>query len=103
MAKIKNLRENPPKKKSELTKESMLLYMKDKSVSKDEKIWFFNLMESNRKEKVNNLTHETGIGYDLTKIREEFAKKYFPELYSTKKKYNKAKTFEDRLKELLED
>ena len=101
MAKTKNLRENPPKKKADLTKESMLLYMQDNSISNEEKKWFVELMTSNKKNKVNNITHKIVEGYDLVKIREEFARKYFPDLYTTQKKNYKAKTFEDRLKELL--
>lgn len=106
MAKIKNLRETPPTKKADLTKESMLLFMKDESIPKDEKKWFVELMTSNKKEKTNNLTHKTVDGYDLAVIREEFAKKYFPELSNAERKnkpIKKAKTFEEKLMDLLEE
>lgn len=107
MAKVRNFRDNPPKKKSELTKESMLLFMKDKSVSKKEKKWFVDLMKSNKVKKKNNLTGEIIETYDLPKVREEFAIKYFPEISSEARKNIKApskkKSFEDELMSLLEE
>ena len=105
MAKTKNLRENPPMKKADLTKEAMLLYMKDESISKEERKWFVELMTTNKKDKINNLTHKKVEGYDLGKIREEFANKYFPELskMNEKKSSYKAKSFEEKLMALLEE
>ena len=107
MAKVKDLRLNPPTKKTELTKESMLLFMKDESVSKKEKKWFVDLMNSNKVKKKNNLTGEIVETYDLPKVREEFALKYFPQISSKAKKNTKApskkKSFENELMGLLED
>lgn len=107
MAKVKDLRLNPPVKKTELTKESMLKFMKDESVSKKEKKWFVDLMNSNKIKKKNNLTGDIVDTYDLPKIREEFAIKYFPEISSkarkSKKAPNKTKSFESELMGLLEE
>ena len=107
MAKVKDLRLNPPTKKTELTKESMLKYMKDESVSKKDKKWFVDLMNNNKVKKKNNLTGEIVETYDLAKIREEFAIKYFPSI-STKlrqktKAPSKGKSFEKELMSLLDE
>ena len=105
MAKKYNLALNPPKKKTELTKDSMLAFMKDKSA--DDKKWFVDLMNANKIKVKNNLTDEVVEGYDLPKIREAFAQKYFPAISSKAKreakKANSKKTtsFEAELEELL--
>ena len=97
MAKL-DLRLNTPTKKSELTKENMLDFMKDEP--KKDKEWFYKTMKSNTKKKKNNLTGEIIEGYDITKIRTLFAEKYFPDL--NKKKPSNKPSFEDELEKLLD-
>lgn len=102
----KDLNLNPPTKKTELTKENMLAFMKDKSL--EERTWFVELMNSHPIRRKNALKdNEVVDSYDFKVIREEFAKKYFPEIsskYKAQKKNDNTKkkpTFEDELKELL--
>lgn len=93
---------NTPTKKSDLTKENMLAFIKTKS--QEERAWFKELMGKHKVKKINNLTKEEYEGYDLPKIREEFAIKYFPEISSKAKKESKqnkkTKSFEEELAEL---
>lgn len=93
---------NTPKKKSDLTKENMLAFVKTKS--QEERTWFKKLMGEHKVRKINNLTKEEYDGYDIPKIRESFAVKYFPEISSKAKKENKQnkkiKSFEEELAEL---
>lgn len=97
-----DLTRNTPKKKSDLTKENMLAFVKTKS--QEERTWFKTLMGENKVRKINNLTKEEYDGYDIPKIRESFAVKYFPEISSKMKKENKQnkkiKSFEEELAEL---
>ena len=105
MAKKYNLALNPPKKKTELTKDSMLAFMKDKTA--EEKKWFVDLMNANKIKVMNNLKKEVVDGYDLPNIREAFAQKYFPEISSKYKREakktetKKTTSFEDELASLL--
>lgn len=104
MASIKDLKLNPPTKKTELTKDNMLKFIKEYG-SEDDKKWFVDLMKSNKQRKVNNLTKEVVEGYDLPNIREAFAQKFFPTIskkakISSKKKSNKP-TFEEELDKLV--
>ena len=87
-----------PTSKAQLTKENMLNFMKDKSL--EERKWFVGLVKSSTKEKKGNTSDKTVIGYDMPKIRTEFATKYFPEL--NKKKTPSSKAFEDELNKLLD-
>lgn len=93
---------NTPKKKSDLTKENMLAFVKTKN--QEDREWFKALMAEHKVKKINNLTKETVNGYDIAKVREAFANKYFPEISSKTKKANKTnqktKTFEEELAEL---
>lgn len=93
---------NTPKKKSDLTKENMLAFVKTKS--QEERTWFKTLMGKHKVRKINNLTKEEYDGYDIPKIREAFAVKYFPEISNKTKKENKqnkkTKSFEEELAEL---
>lgn len=98
MAKIKrDLNKDKPTSKSQLTKENMLEFMRDKP--KKDREWFVKLMKSNTKKKKNNLSGKTIEGYDLPTIRTAFAEKYFPEL--NEKKSSNRKSFEDALNSLL--
>lgn len=104
MAKVKDLKLNPPTKKSDLNKDSMLKFIKENGTGED-KEWFVTLMNNNKIKKKNNFTGEVGDGYDLPKVREEFAKRFFPEISSKAKNANKRKkentSFEDQLAALL--
>ena len=103
MAKI-DLTINTPKSKRDLTKDNMLSFMKDKS--KEEKEWFVKLMNDNKLKKIDHLHDGKKIdGYELTKVREEFAKKYFPAISKAnkikEKKSTKKPSFNDELINLL--
>lgn len=104
MASIKDLKLNPPEKKTELTKDNMLKFIKDYGSEEDKK-WFVELMTNNKQKKKNNLTGKVVDGYDLPKIREAFAQKFFPEISkkakSARKKTTKKASFEDELKALI--
>lgn len=104
MATVKDLRLNAPEKKTDLTKQSMLKYMKDATA--EEKKWFVDLMNSNKIKRKNNLTGEVVDGYDMPKVREAFAQKYFPEISGkarrAKKAPKKISSFEDELAALLD-
>ncbi len=103
MATVKALSLNPPTKKTELTKQSMLKYIQEATA--EEKKWFVDLMGKNKIKKKNNLTGEVIEGYDMAKVREAFAQKYFPEISEkvrrTKKAPKKTMSFEDELAALL--
>lgn len=105
MSSIKDLKLNPPKKKSELTKHSMLKFIKENGTAED-KVWFFDLMNANVIKKKSNLTGDVIEGYDIPKVREEFAKKFFPEISNQAKNKKKTSTktmsFKDELKALVE-
>lgn len=93
-----DLTKEKPTSKAQLSKENMLEFMRDKS--KKEREWFVKLMKTNTKKKKNNLSGKMIEGYDMPKIRTEFANKYFPEL--NEKKPSNKKTFEDALNSLLD-
>ena len=101
---IKDLKLNPPTKKTELTKDNMLKFIKLHGSEADKK-WFVELMTSHKVKKTNNLTGNEVEGYDLPKIREAFARKFFPTISSKakseSKKSSKKLSFEDELKALL--
>ena len=80
----KDLRLNPPTKKSELTKDNMLFFVKTYGTA-DEKKWFYELLKNNRLKKKNNLTGEITEGYDIQAIRKAFIAK-FPEFGGLEKK-----------------
>ena len=104
MASIKDLKLNPPSKKTDLTKDNMLKFIKENGSEADKK-WFVELMTTNKQKKKNNLTGEVVEGYDLPKIREAFAQKFFPTISqkskSSAKKTTKKLSFEDELKALI--
>ena len=98
----KDLRLNPPTKKSDLTKDNMLFFVKTYGTA-DEKKWFYELMKKNRLKKKNNLTGEIIEGYDIQAIRKEFIAKFneFSGLKDKKKETKKKATYEDELESLL--
>lgn len=98
-----DLKLNPPKNKKDLTKDNMLAYVKEYGTAED-KVWFVELMNANKKKVLNHLTKEVVDSYDFKTVREAFAKRFFPAI-STKEKKKPAKkekkSFEDELAELL--
>lgn len=67
-----------PTKKSQITRNFMRDYIRYKAKGKDDKQWFYNLVEANQK--------DDGT-FDYPAIRTEFCKKYFPELLAEKKSF----------------
>lgn len=99
--KVMNVNE-PITNKTQLTKEFMYEYVKQQK-NKEDAEWFVNLMRSNEKEVILNSSKaksEKGKSYNYVLIREEFAKRFFPEISSEKKKAAR-KSFDDELEELL--
>lgn len=104
MSSKKDLTLNLPKSKRDLTKENMLAFMKHESRSKEDKVWFVNLLRENQKKVTNSLNGEVVDSYDWPFIREEFAKKYFYNLSKAGKrdaKETKKPSFEEELEGLL--
>lgn len=99
---IIDLKANPPKAIPSLTKDAMLHYIKTYG-TKEDKIWYVELCKANTIEKKNNITKEMGEGLDISKIRKEFAKRFFPHLLEEKKAKSKAKSYMDLVNALLED
>lgn len=88
--------------KTQLTKEFMLCFIKNRN-NKEDAQWFVDLMRENEKEVPLNsgkAKNKTGKSYDFAIIREEFAKRYFKGISDEYKKAQK-KTFDDELTELL--
>ena len=104
MPTINDLKLNKPTKKTQLNKLSMLKFIKENGSAEDKK-WFYDLMQKNKKKVKNNLTGEVVDGYDLPAIREAFAQKFFPEISSKakreKKVVKKTLSFDDELEALL--
>lgn len=100
--KVIDLTKTNPTSKTQLTKENMYNFIKQRK-NKEEIEWFVNLMRSNPSEVQLNsgkAKSEKGKSYNFIVVREEFAKKFFPEI---SKEYKKAvkKSFDDELEELL--
>ena len=100
--KVIDLKANPPKSIPNLTKDAMFHYVKNYG-TKEDKVWYVNLCNANTIEKKNNLTNEMGEGLDISKIRKEFAKRFFPNLLEEKKTKSKTKSYMDLVNSLLED
>lgn len=104
MAKI-DLKLNPPKDKRALTKENMLDFIK-KYGNDEDKSWFKGLMKSNVLKKTSNLDGKEVTTYNFEVVREDFAKRFFPEISKKGKKEAKQKetkkkpTFEEELENL---
>lgn len=104
MSKLKDFATNPPKNKTVLDKESMLDYVLNHK-TKEEQKWFVELLDNNKKIKKNNLDGGKEYeGYDLAIIREEFAKRFFPDISekgrAKARPAKKQNTFEDKLEQL---
>lgn len=98
MAKKWNYHLNPPKKKSDLNKDSMLDYVA--KYKPEDLEWFLDILENNREVKENNLTKTEVNGFNIPAIRKAFGKKYFPDLFESKKKKTETESFEERIKKL---
>jgi hypothetical protein len=97
-----DLTETNPTSKTQLTKENMYNFIKQRN-NKEDAQWFVDLMREHRKDVPLNsgkAKSEKGKSYDFAYIREEFAKKFFKEISDEYKKAQK-KTFDDELTELL--
>lgn len=90
-----------PTKKSELTIDNMVDYVKTKG--KEDVKEFLKVLETNKIKKKNNLNGKEYEGHDVVKIREAFAEKYFPDLLKPKEPKNPPLSPEDKLKKFLEE
>lgn len=107
MATIKNYELNPPKKLSDLNKDSMLEYVI--AQNDDEALdWFIKLVDSNKIKKVRTMDSKNGSfkkgdvyeDVDLPPVRRAFARRYFPALVEKKNKpTTKEPSFTDKLEE----
>lgn len=107
MSAIKNYELNPPKKLSDLNKESMLQYIIAQNDT-EALSWFLDLCETHKIKKVRTMDARNGsfkkgdiyITEDIAPIRKAFARKYFPNLVEKKTKTKKTTpTWEDMLEE----
>lgn len=102
MAKTKiDLKANEPKNLASLTKDAMLAYIK--TCPKEDKKWYKALCNANLVEKTNNLTKEKYITPDISVVRKEFAKRFFPSLLQEKKTKTKTQSYMDEVNALDED
>ena len=106
MALKRDYRLNPPTKLTELNKDSMLDYVIGLADDK-EAAWYIDLLDANIVKKTYNFDtnggkHKKGEeyeGYDIHKIRREFAKRYFPDIVEKKSK-KPTTTHDTKLEEL---
>lgn len=99
MARITDLKENPPTQLPHLTKDAMLSYVKNYGTNEDID-WYIDLCEKNLITKKNNLTNENITTPDIRVLRKEFAKRFFPNLLEEKKTTTKAQSYMDRVRAL---
>ena len=80
-----------PENRTQLTKSFMYLYVKEKGKPADKK-WFKELCGNPEYQKPfkSNLTGEEIIDIDVKKVRDEFCKKFFPNLNRKKKEDKKS-------------
>ena len=79
---------NPPTSKKDLTDANLYKFFIDNGTPEDCN-WYADLLEKHTIKKTNNLTGKVIDGYDWPVIREEVAKKFFPDVSATKKKEKK--------------
>lgn len=89
-----------PETKKDLTQEFMMNYVIEKGIADLD--WFIDLMQKNAIEKISNLTQEKIKGYNNKVVREEFCKRYFPELIKKTKKKTCMEQLLEKRAELLE-
>lgn len=103
MAKSKTLdpMNETPKAKKDLTKEFMLAYLASDKATKEDVEWFKEIIskEENRKTYENGLNGTTYEDFDLAKVRDLFAQRFYPNLIGNKKKTKLS--FNDRLDLIL--
>lgn len=104
-----DLKLNPPKNKKDLKKDEMLLYVK-KYGSRDDKVWFVELLNNNKVVVENQLPDHKGEEvntYDWKVVREAFAQRFFEKISDKYKRESKVKktkpSFVDELEKLLEE
>lgn len=85
---IIDLHLNPPKDKKDLTSDNLYKFFMNYGTDKDCD-WYADLLEKNTVKKTNNLTGKEIDGTNWPVVREEVAKKYFPEISSAEKKAKK--------------
>ncbi len=94
-----------PTSKVDITKPYMKAFMRSEKATKEDVVWFITLCKNPeyRKDYENKFAKEgepkTYNDIDIPKVREEFCKKFFPNLVEKKGK----KTFTDELDEILKD
>ena len=93
---IIDLKQNPPTSIPSLTKDAMLHYI-DNYGTEEDILWYIDLCEKNTIEKMNNLTKEMGEGLDISKVRKEFANRFFPSLLQEKKTKSKSQSYMERV------
>lgn len=93
---IVDLKETPPKAIPSLTKDAMLHYIDNYGNAEDIE-WYINLCQASTMEKKNNLTNEMVEGLDISKVRKEFAKRFFPSLLEEKKAKSKSQSYMDKV------
>lgn len=98
MKEMKDLRKENPTNKNDLKQENMKDYAFSKG--REEALWYMNLCEKNRMNKNSNITGKKCNGHNMSQIREEFCKRYFPELLERKKQ--EYKTYEEKMQEEFE-
>lgn len=86
-----------PTTKTEITKAFMFAYMSCEKATLADVEWFAELCENPeyRKEYINRLTNEPYEDIDIPKVREQFCKKFYPQLLAKKK--DGPKTFTDKI------
>lgn len=90
-----------PKAKKELTKEFMLAFLASPKATKEDVEWYKEIInkEENRKTYENGLNGTTYEDFDLAKVRDLFAERFYPNLIGNKKKTKL--TFDERLELIL--
>lgn len=90
-----------PDKKSSITRDAMLTYIKTFGTDED-KAWFKELCKNNQVEKLNNLTKQKVMGFDIKEMRKAFINRFYPNAYKKDKKDTKseAKSFLDEVNAL---
>lgn len=80
-----------PEKKTHFTKETMPAYIVSHGTVEDMK-WYKEQLKTNQKNKVDNRTNTTCVGYDWKPIRNAFIDRFYKEAYDEAKKQKNKKT-----------
>ena len=97
-----DLKANPPKSIPNLTKDAMLHYVKTYGTMEDKK-WYVELCQNNMVEKFNQLTKKTITTPDISILRQEFAKRFFPSLLAEKETKSKTQSYMEKVLALLDE